>query len=243
MNEVSVWFILDVIVKRIWIILIVAVLLATGTYIYNANFVDPVYSAASSIIASNGGIVSDNDDQYVSTTSKIGSSDVASSLNIIDTYVDILKTYGFYETVAKEPEIAKLGYTPSQLAAMTTIEKRSDMSLFIDITIHCNRERDSIVIANGIAVLASDYIHTMLSNAYVVRADKCQTARLVAPLTVRNSVIVGIVGALAIIAIFVIIAATDNTIKGEDDIVKKYNVAVLGVVPDFETNNSKGAKK
>ena len=109
MNEVSVWFILDVSVKRIWIILIVAVLLATGTYIYNANFVDPVYSAASSIIASNGGIVSDNDDQYVSTTSKIGSSDVASSLNIIDTYVDILKTYGFYETVAKEPEIAKLG--------------------------------------------------------------------------------------------------------------------------------------
>ena len=242
MNEISVWFILDVVVKRIWIILIVAVLLATGTYIYNANFVEPVYSAASSVIASNGGIVSD-DGNYTGTTSKIGSSDVASSLNIIDTYVDILKTYGFYETVAKEPEIAKLGYTPSQLMGMTTIQKRSDMSLFIDVTIKCNRERDAIVIANCVAVLASDYIHTMLTNAYVVRADKCQTAHLVSPLTLRNSALAGIAGALVIIAIFVILAATDNTIKGEDDIVKKYNVAVLGVVPDFENNNAKGAKK
>lgn len=243
MNEVSIWFILDVIVKRIWIILIVAVLLATGVYIYNANFVDPVYSAASSIIASNGGIVSNDDQDHVGTTSKIGSSDISSSLNIIDTYVDILKTYGFYETVAKEPEIAKLGYTPSQLAAMTTIQKRSDMSLFIDISIRCNSERDAIIIANGVAVLAADYIHSMLTNAYVVRADKCQTARLVAPLTVRNALLAGIAGALAIIAVFVILAATDNTIKGEDDIVKKYNVPVLGFVPDFETSNSKGAKK
>lgn len=242
MNEVSIWFILDVIVKRIWIILIVAVLLATGTYVYNANFVDPVYSAASSVIASNGGIVSDGDN-YTGTTSKIGSSDIASSLNIIDTYVDILKTYGFYETVAKEPEIAKLGYTPSQLARMTTVQKRSDMSLFIDISIRCNSERDAIIIANGVAVLAADYIHSMLTNAYVVRADKCQTAHLVAPLTVRNALLAGIAGALVIIALFVILAATDNTIKGEDDIVKKYNVPVLGFVPDFETSNQKGAKK
>jgi capsular polysaccharide biosynthesis protein len=237
MNEVSVWFVLDVIIKRLWIILIVAALLATGTYIYNSNFVDPIYSAESSVIASNGGIISDAN--VSGTTSKIGSSDIASSLNITETYVDILKTYGFYETVANEPEIARMGYSASAIRSMTTIQRRSDMSLFIDIIIKCGNQRDAVVIANCVAVLATDYIHSMLNNAYVVPADKCQTARLVAPLTVRNSITMGVLGALAVIALFVIIAVTDNTIKGEEDIVKRYNVAVLGVVPDFEAKKAK----
>lgn len=241
MNEISVKFVLDIVIKRIWAIIIAVAIFAGAAFFYNANFVDPVYSASSSVLGSNGGIVSENTVSS-STTDKIGSSDVASSLNIIDTYIDIMKTYGFYEYLSKESEIKKFDYTVEQLRKMTTVERRSDTSLFIDITVKCGNERQAVVIANSISTVAPQYIQTLLNNSYIVQADKCVSARMVAPLTMRNTALMGIFGGMLAVALFVLLAATDNTIKGEDDIVKKYNIPVLGVVPDFESKNTKGAK-
>ena len=34
--------------------------------------------------------------------------------------------------------------------------------------------------------------------------------------------------------ILVIVAISDTTVKGEDDLTDKYNVAILGSVPDFD---------
>ncbi len=241
MNEISVKFVLDVVIKRIWAVLIAVAVFAGATFFYNANFVDPVYSASSSVLGSNGGIVSENT-ASTSTTDKIGSSDVASSLNIIDTYIDIMKTYGFYEFISEESEIKKFDYSVDQLKKMTTIERRSDSSLFIDINVKCGNERQAVVIANCISMLAPEYIKTLLNNSYIVQADKCVSARMVAPLTMRNTALMGILGGVLAVAFFVLLAATDNTIKGEEDISKKYSIPVLGVVPDFESKNTKGAK-
>ncbi len=240
MNEISIWQVLNIIVKRLWIILLVSVICAGSAYIYNANFVTPTYAAKSAVIATNGGIAAGNTQN---TSSKIGSSDLASSLSIVDTYVDILKTYSFYEALAEQPEIVNLGYKPAQLRSMTGISRRSEESLFIDIKIGNTNPKTAVIIANCIAQLAPEYISTMLPGAQAVKADKCIGAYSTGPLTVRNTILFFLMGAFGSIALFVILAATDKTIKGEEEISKKYKVAVLGVVPDFDTKTSKGAKK
>lgn len=220
------------------------------TFVYNSNYVSPVYMAQSSVLATNGGIVQEDITQVESemesmlnTSSKIGSSDVASSLNIVDTYIDILKTYSFYEKLATQPELSSYGFSATQLKKMVAVERRSSYSLFIDIKVKYSDAATAIIVANSIANLAPEYIQSMISNSYVLPADKCISAYLTSPLTVRNSILTGLIAAFAMIVIFILIAATDNTIKSEEDITKRYNVAVLGVVPDFETKSSKGAKK
>ena len=251
MNEISLWQVLNIIIKRLWIIILVAILVAGITFVYNSNYVDPVYLAQSAVLATNGGIIQEDDmaqiegevENIYNTSSKIGSSDVASSLNIVDTYIDILKTYSFYEKLATQPELASYGFSATQLKKMTDVERRSSYSLFIDINVKYSDAATAIIVANSIANLAPEYIQSMITNSYVLPADKCISAYLTSPLTVRNSILTGLIAAFAMVVIFILIAATDNTVKSEEEITKRYNVAVLGVVPDFETNKSKGAKK
>jgi len=240
MNELSIWQVLNIIVKRLWIILLVAVILAGAAFVYNDNFVTPTYAAKSSVIATNGGIAA-GDNQ--NTSSKIGSSDLASSLSIVDTYVDIMKTYSFYEALAEQPDVRQFGYSPVQLRSMTSISRRSEESLFIDVKIGNTDPKTAVILANCIAQTAPDYINNKLPGANVVFADKSISAYQTGPLTLRNTILFFLLGAFLSIILFIILAATDKTIKGEEDITKKYKVAVLGVVPDFDTKTSKGARK
>ncbi len=137
-------------------------------------FGETIYMAKSSVIATSGGIPSNG-----STASKIGSTDLASSLSIVDTYVDILKTYSFYEALIEQPEIVNLGYSESELRSMTLISRRGEDSLFIDIQVRSENSKNAVVIANCIAQLAPEYISTMLPGAQVVCADKCISATVV----------------------------------------------------------------
>ncbi len=246
MNSISLWQVLDIVLKRIWIIILVAALFAGVTYLYCENFVEPTYLAESAVLSTNGGITKEEAESLETssnTSSKIGSSDITSSLNLVDTYVDILKTYSFYEELARQDELQYFGYTPTQLQRMATIERRSDYSMFIDIGVRCSDAQRAIVIANSIANLAPTYAQSMISNSYVLPADRCIKATLTSPLTTRNAILMGLVGAFLTVALFVLLAATDNTIKSEEEITERYNVAVLGIIPDFDTKSSKGAKK
>lgn len=248
MNSISIWQIFSIAVKRFWIIALVAAVLAVGAFVYCENFAVPAYSAQASVISTNGGIVTEdgsleNPDAYVSTTSKIGSSDITSSINLVDTYVDILKTYTFYENLKAQPDLQLSNYTPAQLQKMTTIVRRSDYSMFIDIKITCSDSQDAITIANAIASFAPMYVQTMIRNSYVMPADRCIKATLVSPRTALSTVFAAFAGAAITLFIFVIISMNDNTVKSEDEIAERYNVSVLGIIPDFEAKSSRRAKK
>ena len=78
MKEISIWFVIDVIIKKIWFIIAAVAIVAGATFVYNYNFVKPTYTASSAVIGSNGGIGTEN---YASTTSgKINNTDIASEL-------------------------------------------------------------------------------------------------------------------------------------------------------------------
>lgn len=242
MKDISLSMIFRVVLRRLWIIALAAIIVGAGTFLYCSKFVSPTYSASSSVIVTNGGLIKD-DNTSVTSSGKISNTDVAASINIIETCVDILKTHSFYEEVAKEPNVKILGYSATDLRRMTNIEKRSDYSLFIDIKVACGNDKDVVTIANAIAETAPKYIPKIISNTRVETEPSPQVPSLVAPLSMRTAVVAALLAAVLVVAVFVILAATDNTIKGEEDIIKKYNVAVLGVVPDFEPKNTKGAKQ
>ncbi len=235
MREISVWFIVDVIIKKIWFILLTIAVLAGSAFVVNSYFVDPVYAASSAVLGSNGAVGSEYEEDTESTSSnKINSSDLASSLNMIDTYVDTMKTNAFYEAVVKRPEIVTLGYDATQLRQMVTVEKRSEYSLFIDVTVMSKNPQHAITIANSIASAIPDYIVTVLPGGMIFPADNSVSAKLVSPQTFRDTVLFGFVGAVLSIVIFILLAAADNAIKGEEDLENRYDIPILGVVPSFE---------
>ena len=218
MKDISLSLILKVVLRKIWIILLAAVIVGAGTFFYCSNFVDPTYAAASSVIVTNGGLISDDDS--TASSGKVSNTDVAASINILETCVDIMKTNSFYKEVANHPEIKRLGYSSSELDRMTSIERRSDYSLFIDIKVNCGDDKEAIVIADCVAETAPKYIQKIIANTRV-EVEPSSGSALVAPMTTRTAVIAALLAAVVAVAIFVILAATDNTIKGEEDILKK----------------------
>lgn len=234
MREISVWFIVDVIIKKIWFILLTIAVLAGSAFVVNSYFVDPIYAASSAVIGSNGAVGSEYEEAETTSSNKINSSDLASSLNMIDTYVDTMKTNAFYEAVVKRPEIVTLGYDATQLRQMVTVEKRSEYSLFIDVTVMSKNPKHAITIANSIASAIPDYIVTVLPGGMIFRADNSVSAKLVSPQTFRDTVLFGFVGAVLSIVLFILLAAADNAIKGEEDLENRYDIPILGVVPSFE---------
>ena len=239
MKEISIWFVIDVIIKKIWFIIAAVAIVAGATFVYNYNFVKPTYTASSAVIGSNGAIGAEN---YTSTTSgKINNTEIAASLNMVESYVDIMKTYSFYEYVAKQDEISSYSYSAMQIMSMTTIERRSDTSLFIDIVVNCPDAKHAITITNCISSAITEYMPNILQGAKIVQADKCIAARLVSN-TVRNTLLMGFVAAVVTATIFIVFASIDNAVKGEESLQGVYEAPVLGVVPSFETNGRKSYK-
>ncbi|MBE6766695.1 MAG: hypothetical protein E7550_03805 [Ruminococcaceae bacterium] len=129
-----------------------------------------LYAAKASVIATNSS-VSD-------LSSKIGTSDLVSSLAIIDTCVDAMKTYSFYEVVLKQPEIAHLNLLTEELREMTEIKRRNDESLFIDIEVYSGDAKTAVILANAIAAISPEYISNILPGFHIVVADKAISASL-----------------------------------------------------------------
>ena len=134
---------------------------------------------------------------------------------MVESYVDIMKTYSFYEYVAKQDEISSYGYSAMQIMSMTTIERRSDTSLFIDIVVNCPDEKHAITITNCISSAITEYMPNVLQGAKIVQADKCISAGLVSN-TVRNTLLMGFVAAVvtAIAAAIAVAAIATAALSG-----------------------------
>lgn len=234
MNDFSLITLFQLIVKRIWLILIVSVLFATITFGYCTMFAVPTYVARASIIGSNGGLGLETEE----TATTIKSTDIASSLALMETYVGILQTSGIYEQTA-----ANLGmdYKSSELRSMITVQNRSETQLFIDVSVVSKSQKDSVLIANAFANQAAIYIKATLPNAYAKPIEFANSAPQNYPQIYLYTTLAFILGAVVVIGISFLVSLFDQTIKGEEDFKDKYNLPVLGSVPDFATA-AKGEK-
>ena len=64
MNEISIANIVSILMKRIWIIAIVTILCAAIAFSYCKIIVSPVYKATTSILITNGGVITESGDDH-----------------------------------------------------------------------------------------------------------------------------------------------------------------------------------
>lgn len=236
MKEFSLLDILRIVLKKIWLVLGVAIVFFAAALLYCKLVATPLYSASSSIIISNGAL-----DHTTTNINKIQSADLATSLALTQPITDILNTKGMYTTVADN---TNLGYSADQLKGMFSLSFRKD-SIIIDVKITSANPEHSIALANAFVRLAPDYLVTKVPSAQLTINEEAQAAAQVAPRTMLTCIAAFLLGAVLVIAILMIFNALDQTIKGEESIVANYNIPVLGMVPDFDNyqKSTKGGQK
>lgn len=220
--------------RRIWIIILVAVVFAAAVFSYCKFFVTPSYSATASIIATNGAVT------VFSDKSTVSASDLSASLYLAETVIDILKTPDIYKDVADE-----LGkdYNYQNLMGRANVVRRGEDTLFIDVTFSSTDPKEAMRIANKFVEISCEYIPEFVPHSVAKVASTAIKAAKTHPRTVTSTGIAGVIGAVVAYIVLFIIESTNRAIKGEEDFTNNFDVPLLGSVPDFENVESSGYRK
>lgn len=222
--------------RRLWIIAIAAVVFASAAFGYCKFFLTPSYSATASILVTNGAITT----SYEDTTGKIASSDISASLYLAYTVVDILNTPDIYKKVADQ---LGDGYNYQGLMGSSSVARRSEDTLFIDITFSSTDPKEAMRIANKFVEVACDYIPEFIPSARANVASTAIKASQTYPRTMMTTGVAGVVGAAIAYTILFIVESMNRAVKGEEDFTNNFDVPLLGAVPDFENVESGGYRK
>lgn len=222
--------------RYVWVIILAAVVFAAGAFSYCKFFITPSYSATASILVTNGAVTT----SYDETTGKIASSDISASLYLSYTVVDILNTPDIYKKVADQ--LGK-NYSYQGLMGSSSIARRSEDTLFIDVTFSSTDPKEAMRIANKFVEIACEYIPGFIPSARANVASTAIKAAMTYPRTLMTTGVAGVIGAVVSYIVLFIIESMNRAIKGEEDFTNNFDVPLLGAVPDFENAESGGYRK
>ncbi|MBO4693003.1 MAG: hypothetical protein J5659_01225 [Clostridia bacterium] len=238
MQEISIFVLFKIALRRAWALILAFVIAAAAAFCYCEFVATPVYGANASIIVTNGAVV--NSEETSSANNKVLGSDIQASLMLVDSVVDMLKTPDIYKYLAR-----KLGseYDYKALKACTTIARRGEDTLFIDISYKDNDPQRAIKVTNVFASAACDYVAEFINRTDPKIVSSADRANLVAPRTIKSTLLYGFGAAFILYLIFVFFELFNNKIKGEEDFTSRYNIPLLGSIPDFDEARKASAYK
>ncbi len=225
MKEISLLDIVTALLHRWWIIVITALICGLSAFLYCELVATPQYTATGSTVFTAGTSILGGDEDGTS----MKSSDVSITLALSNSFVDILSSRDLYETIAEKYDF---GYSAMQLKNMTTVAARED-SLIVDVAVQSGSVAESVEIVNAILDESPEYMKSKMPAAVVVPLDKADGAVQSSPRTALTTVLFAFVGALLSSLIVFLLSYYDNTIKGEEDIARSFNLSLLGTIPDF----------
>ena len=210
--------------KNFLFILLAAIALAVGMYYYTTSNAVPVYTAYTEL--------------YPRTfDSENAASYIGAERSYSTTYIQMLKTVNYSETVCNnlDPTIReKYGVTKQSVFGSMSVGSKNETEI-ITVYVRSTSMELALKIAEAVEVSANDYLHQTFG---VYKVDPVENARLSGVTTVgyRKNVVIGFVlGALIAFFIVFIKDMYDYRLKSADEIIRQYNLPILGAVPSFDS--------
>lgn len=240
MTDYSILDILKIVLKRFWLVAIVGIICAGIAFMYCIMIATPTYQARASILGSNGNVAVDMELDISSGTAdtSIKSADLAASLTLTETYVQML-TKMPTESAEFVDAIKEAGLIDQFNQASISIAARED-TLIIDITVVSADREAARQIANIYAQCSTDFISDY-NIGMIKELSKARSTEQVSPHTAITTVLAFMFGVIITALIVIYFAISDRTINGEDDLKAHYDIPLLGSVPDFQST-AKGVK-
>lgn len=228
--EIDIKRLLDAVVKKSWLVVLVAVLCAGLTLLGTIFLITPQYEATAMFYVNNSDISVGN------TSLSLTSSDITASRGLVDTYIVILNTR---ETMNDVIDYAGVNRTYRELTEMIAAESVEKTEVF-RVTVTSPSPEEAEKIANSIAYILPKRISNIVdgTSAKIVDAAVVPT-KPSSPSYTNNTVLGFLLGLVLITAVIMLQELFDVTIRSEEDIAGVCKHPVLSAVPDM-TAQSKG---
>ena len=151
--EIDLWKLLLLYLRRWRLILLCALAAAVISLIYTANFITPLYRANVTIYVNN--IKANQQVDYISAAN------LATSQQLVNTYVNIIRSDTVLEKVVKN---AKLDYSAAEIRGMMTTAQVDETELFSVYISHPDPEM-AAKIANAVATVAPGEIEEFVEGS------------------------------------------------------------------------------
>jgi len=206
--------------KRIWIIILCAVVVGTAVLIYTANYVTPLYKAEITLMV-NGN----------TTGGGQGSSnDLAVALRQVETHTYAITSNTVLDAVA---EATGLNLTGDRIRGMMTASAMGETEMF-KVSVLTPDPQMSADIANVIADVAPGELAKIIHSSTVEIVDYARVPKArYSPNYATNTVIGAMCGAVLAAAVIILQSMLDVRVKKEEDLTKIFAAPVLGIVPEL----------
>lgn len=208
--------------RKVWLIALVALLFGSGAYLATKQFVTPTYRASFTAYVNN----SSDQANYTTKTS----SDVTAARSLVSTYAIILKSRSILEKAAEK---ANLDMSYDQLSEIVSISAVDDTEIF-QVNIVLDSPENALAFAETLAEAAPDYVSKIVdgSSMKVITLPALPTS-IYSPDYKMNTGKGLLLGAFLVAAAVVLKELLDNRVKHESELEERYGIAVMGTIPNL----------
>lgn len=218
-------------IKRAWLIGIVAVLCAVLTLVGTVLFVAPKYESSTMFYVNNSSLSLGDMDVSIST------GDISASKSLVKTYIVILTAR---ETLNDVIDYAGVDRTYSQVKRMIHAEAVDSTEVF-RVTVTSEDPVEAEQIADAIAYILPKRISKIIQGTTATVVDSAiLPLGASSPSYTKNTMLGFVVGMVLMAAVLVILELLDNTIRQEEDITQVSSDPILASVPDMAASAKSG---
>ncbi len=219
--------------RKWWLIGLCALLAGVIFYFYTANFITPMYRASVSIYVNNGSNTTEGASEYISGTN------LATSQRLVTTYVNIIKSNTVLRKVVEQ---SGLDLSVERVRGMMTASSVDDTEMF-NIYVSSADPEQAAQVANAIAEVAPDEIAKILEGSSTKIIDYAEVPRYRYTPSFRTNTFLGCcVGGVLAVVYVVLRTILDKRIKSEEDLERLFDLPVLGIIPEFDSEHKKSSK-
>lgn len=223
--EIDLMHILEVLLDRMWTIIISGAVGAAVLFVVSAFIMTPKYQSSAMFYVNNNNL------SFGNSSFSISSSDISASQSLVDTYIVILKTRNTLETVIEK---GKLDYTYAQLSSMISAGAVNATEVF-KVTVTSTDPVEACTIANAIAAVLPDKISEIVTGSGAKVVDYAVVnGNKVSP-SIRKYTAIGLlVGAVLACIVIVLEDIFDDTIRDDNYLLTTYeDIPTLAVIPNL----------
>ena len=214
--------ILQIILKRLWIIILVTLVCIVSSGIISYFVLDNIFEASTTLMVSKTRDEESSNLQY---------NDILLNQKLVKTYSEIVKSNRVLEKVIEQ---LGLNMSTGDLRSKVQVNSVSDTEI-IRISVEDQDANFATELANSIAVVFMGEIGGIMKMDNVQFIDPAQTPiNPIKPRPMLNMAIAGVLGMMVSVFAIFLLEYFDNTIKTIEDVEHKMGLPVLGSIPVFD---------
>lgn len=246
--DANVQKVLNALLKRWKLILLFAVIGVIIAAFFTSRFTTLTYTSSIEFLA----YALDSNQELQDSTASAQQASETSKMNyamkMLDTYIEVFQTNQFNQSVADElNRTYNTDYSSSAIKNSITINKVENTAMFL-FTITTSDADLSYHIAQSLEICVPQTMEE--TNSGLVKAsveDPPIRATAAESMNYPQKCLIGALAGMFVAGLYAVLRDfLDVRIKGRDDLNERYNIPVLGSVPEFElaaSKQKKGAKK